>query len=718
MKKYLILLVLAYLPTFIFGQNQMLSVEDAIMKANTTLAPANLQGLQWRSNDTYTFIQDNTLKEFSVNGKLERKLLDVQHFNAYLKGMKLDTVKNLPNPVWISGGKGYFLKDTLLLLYNISETKEKISESWLHANSIAKNADNIDIDKSSLNIAYTLDNNLFIALRSGKNKQITHNENKGIVNGTSVHRDEFGIKKGTYWSPSGKLLAFYRMDQSMVTDYPIVDLNLRPAKAEEIKYPMAGMKSHEVTVGVYNSTTEKTIFLKTGEPKEQYLTNITWSPDEKYIYIQVLNRAQNHMWLNKYDAMTGEFVKTLFEEKNDKFVEPLNPLYFLKTQAHEFIYFSQRDGWMHLYKYNDEGKLIGQLTKGAWIVEDILGTDPNEKYIYFHATKESPVDIAAFRLNLSTLEINKVSQGTGMHTALLSPDAKYILDKYSNARLPRQINLINTSGVQTKTLLTADNPLKDYKLGETKLLTNIKAADGTPLYARIILPPGFDATKKYPSVTYLYNGPHAQMVTNNWLCGSNLWMQYMAQQGFIVFTIDGRGSANRGLVFEQATFRHLGDEEMADQLKGNEYLRSLPYIDTARMGIHGWSFGGFMTTTMMLKAPGTYKVGVAGGPVIDWKYYEIMYTERYMDTPEENKEGFDKANLLNYVKNLRGKLLMIHGTSDPVVVWQHSLMFVKKCVDEGKQLDYFVYPGHPHNVLGKDRVHLMTKISEYFKSNL
>jgi dipeptidyl-peptidase-4 len=162
----------------------------------------------------------------------------------------------------------------------------------------------------------------------------------------------------------------------------------------------------------------------------------------------------------------------------------------------------------------------------------------------------------------------------------------------------------------------------------------------------------------------------------------------------------------------------LGDEEMADQLKGNEYLRSLPYIDTARMGIHGWSFGGFMTTTMMLKAPGTYKVGVAGGPVIDWKYYEIMYTERYMDTPEENKEGFDKANLLNYVKNLRGKLLMIHGTSDPVVVWQHSLMFVKKCVDEGKQLDYFVYPGHPHNVLGKDRVHLMTKISEYFKSNL
>ena len=694
-------------------------MEDAILKGGTTLAATNMQGLQWRGNNTYTFIKDNALIEANIKDAKNKTLLRLHNYNALLQGMKMDTLKSLPNPTWLSDGDGLFTQDTILLKYNCFENKDKITENWSNINSWNKNAENLDIEKSTFNVAYTRDNNLFISLRGGKIIQVTDEKNAGIVFGTSVHRDEFGIKKGTYWSPNGNFLAFYRMDQSMVTDYPIVDIGDRPAEEKSIKYPMAGMKSHEVTVGVYSITTGKTIYLKTGEPKEQYLTNVTWSPDEKYIYIQVLNRGQNHAWLNKYDASSGELVKTLLEETNDKFVEPLNPLYFFKKNPHEFIYFSQRDGWMHLYRYNDEGKLISQLTKGNWLVNDIIGMDAEEKHLFFHSTMESPVDIEAYSLDLSTLKIVKISQGNGTHNAILNTDGKYLLDKYSSATIPREIDLVNANGTLAKTLLKAENPLKDYKIGETKLITSIKAADGkTMLYARIILPPNFDPNKKYPSVTYLYNGPHAQMVTNSWLCGSNLWMQYMAQQGFIVFTIDGRGSSNRGLEFEQAIFRHCGDNEMADQLEGNKYLRSLPFVDTARMGIHGWSYGGFMTTSMMLKSPGTYKVAVAGGPVIDWKYYEIMYTERYMDTPQENPDGYDHANLLNYVKNLRGKLLVIHGTVDPVVVWQHSLMFVKKCVDEGKQLDYFVYPGHPHNIYGKDRVHLMTKVSEYFKTNL
>ena len=694
-------------------------MEEAILKGGTTLAATNMQGLQWRGNNTYTFIKDNALIEANIKDAKNKTLLRLHNYNALLQGMKMDTLKSLPNPTWLSDGDGLFTQDTILLKYNCIENKDKITENWSNINSWNKNAENLDIEKSTFNVAYTRGNNLFVSLRGGKMIQVTDEKNTGIVFGTSVHRDEFGIKKGTYWSPNGNFLAFYRMDQSMVTDYPIVDIGERPAEEKSIKYPMAGMKSHEVTVGVYSIATGKTIYLKTGEPKEQYLTNVTWSPDEKYIYIQVLNRGQNHAWLNKYDASSGELVKTLLEETNDKFVEPLNPLYFFKKTPHEFIYFSQRDGWMHLYRYNDEGKLISQLTKGNWLVNDIIGMDAQEKHLFFHSTMESPVDIEAYFLDLSTLKIVKISQGNGTHNAMLSNDGKYLLDKYSSATIPREIDLVNANGTLAKILLKAENPLKDYKLGETKLITSIKAADGkTMLYARIILPPNFDPNKKYPSVTYLYNGPHAQMVTNSWLCGSNLWMQYMAQQGFIVFTIDGRGSSNRGLEFEQAIFRHCGDNEMADQQEGNKYLRSLPYVDTARMGIHGWSYGGFMTTTMMLKSPGTYKVAVAGGPVIDWKYYEIMYTERYMDTPQENPDGFDHANLLNYVKNLRGKLLVIHGTVDPVVVWQHSLMFVKKCVDEGKQLDYFVYPGHPHNIYGKDRVHLMTKVSEYFKTNL
>jgi dipeptidyl-peptidase-4 len=219
-------------------------------------------------------------------------------------------------------------------------------------------------------------------------------------------------------------------------------------------------------------------------------------------------------------------------------------------------------------------------------------------------------------------------------------------------------------------------------------------------------------------LVYLYNGPHSQMVTNSWMAGGELWYQYMAEKGFMVFTVDGRGTSYRGKAFEQATHRQLGTKEMEDQLKGVDYLKSLLYVDASRIGVHGWSFGGFMTTSLMTRHPGVFKVGAAGGPVIDWTYYEIMYTERYMDSPQDNKEGYEKNNLLNYVDKLKGKLLMIHGAQDPVVVWQHSILYQKKAVDKGIQLDYYVYPGHEHNVLGKDRGHLMEKITDYFIDNL
>jgi dipeptidyl-peptidase 4 len=311
-----------------------------------------------------------------------------------------------------------------------------------------------------------------------------------------------------------------------------------------------------------------------------------------------------------------------------------------------------------------------------------------------------------------------LSQGSGTHSAKLSPNGNYIIDTYSSQVTPRKIWVINNKdGKVAQTLLTSKNPVADYALGEVTIFP-IKADDGTDLYTRMITPPNFDKNKKYPVVVYVYGGPHLQLVTNSWLGGANLWMQLMAQKGYIVFTLDPRGTSGRGLEFEQETFRQLGTVEIADQLRGVEYLKSLPYVDADRMGIHGWSFGGFMTTSMMLKSPDTFKVGVAGGPVIDWNYYEIMYTERYMDSPEQNPEGYKNANLLNYVKNLKGKLLMIHGTVDDVVVWQHSLAFIKKAVDEGILLDYFVYPGHPHNVIGKDRVHLMRKVTQYLDDNL
>ena len=386
---------------------------------------------------------------------------------------------------------------------------------------------------------------------------------------------------------------------------------------------------------------------------------------------------------------------------------------FLPGSNKDFIWQSQRTGYNHLFWYNTDKGLVKQITKGDWLVNEILGFNEKKKEIYFSSTKETPLEKHLYKVNWQTTKITRLDKDAGIHNGILSKDGTYLYDVFANASTPRIANIINTQTFQTKNILTAENPLKNFQRPEIQNIT-LKADDGTPLYGKLILPTDFDKTKKYPVIVYLYNGPHLQLVTNNFPASGNLWYEYMAQRGYIVFTMDGRGSSNRGTQFEQAVFRNLGETEMKDQLKGVEYLKSLPFVNAEKMGIHGWSFGGFMTTSFMLKYPEVFKAGVAGGPVIDWTLYEIMYTERYMDTPKENPEGYAKANLLDKVQNLKGKLLMIHGAQDDVVVWQHSVKFLKSAVDKGVQLDYFVYPGHPHNVSGKDRVHLMQKVTDYF----
>jgi dipeptidyl-peptidase 4 len=693
------------------AQDKMLTMEDAII--NPALQPENLRQLNWvAGSDDFTYVKDNALVRGSAKSTKHKTILAVDKLSAALQAAGAKEVKSFPAVLWQDAHTMVLNLQGKIFNYNLKNGKATIVTSY------AADAENAELDPTKQRIAYTKGNNLYVSAPGAADVAVTNEQNEGIVNGQAAHRSEFGISKGTFWSPTGKNLAFYRMDQTMVTDYPLVDVAPLPAKLNNIKYPMAGGKSHHVTVGVYNTATKQTTFLKTGEPAEQYLTNITWSPDEKYIYIAVVNRDQNDMKLNQYDAATGDFVKTLLEEKHDKYVEPEKGLYFVPGKNNQFVRVSERTGYDHLYLYDTNGKEIRTLTKGDWMITDVLGFSKDGKKLYYSATAESPLERHFYSVDLSNGKNTRLSQGSGTHSAKLSPNGNYIIDTYSSQVTPRKIWVINNKdGKVAQTLLTSKNPVADYALGEVTIFP-IKADDGTDLYTRMITPPNFDKNKKYPVVVYVYGGPHLQLVTNSWLGGANLWMQLMAQKGYIVFTLDPRGTSGRGLEFEQETFRQLGTVEMADQLRGVEYLKSLPYVDADRMGIHGWSFGGFMTTSMMLKSPDTFKVGVAGGPVIDWNYYEIMYTERYMDSPEQNPEGYKNANLLNYVKDLKGKLLMIHGTVDDVVVWQHSLAFIKKAVDEGILLDYFVYPGHPHNVIGKDRVHLMRKVTQYLDDNL
>ncbi|WP_242927488.1 S9 family peptidase [Pontibacter vulgaris] len=696
------------------AQDKMLTMEDAII--NPALNPENLRQLNWiKGTDDFSYLKQNGKEAILMRGNAkaskQQEILTLTKLNTALQAAGAEVLKGFPQVQWVDGSTFIFTAQNKVYKYDLKAGKAQAVTSY------AAEAENTEFDPTLQRLAYTKGNNLYISTAGAPDVAVTNEANAGIVNGQAAHRSEFGISKGTFWSPNGSSLAFYRMDQTMVTDYPLVDVTPLPAKLNNIKYPMAGGKSHHVTVGVYNLNSKKTTFLKTGEPADQYLTNITWSPDEKSIYIAVLNRDQNHLKLNQYDAATGNFVKTLLEEKHEKYVEPEHGLYFVPGKNNQFVWVSERSGFDHLYLFDTNGKQLRQLTSGNWMVTDILGFSKNGKELYYTSTAESPLERHVYAVSLDKGKSTRLTQGSGTHSASLSPAGNYFIDNYSSEATPRKIWVVDTKGKTRQTLLTAKDPLTAYKLGETTIFP-IKAEDGTDLYTRMITPPDFDKTKKYPVVVYLYGGPHVQLVNNSWLAGANLWMHLMAQKGYVVFTIDSRGSGSRGLAFENATFRQLGTVEMADQLRGVEYLKSLPYVDANRMGIHGWSFGGFMTTSLMLHSPETFKVGVAGGPVIDWKYYEIMYTERYMDTPEQNKEGYEKANLLNYIPNLKGKLLMIHGTVDDVVVWQHSLSFLKKAVDEGVLLDYFVYPGHPHNVRGKDRVHLMRKVTQYLDDTL
>ncbi len=697
----------------LFGQSKMLTLRDVTTDAYKYY-PKTLRQLDFRPNsDEVTFISKNDdsenliSKDFKTNS--EKQIISLNDFNNKIIGINSPSFRSFPKIDWESVDSFRFWDGDSLFLYNVKD------KSISYLNSVRDSAENIDIGDNK-HIAYTIGNNLFIALNN-KQIQITDDLNQGILNGQYVSRNEFGIFKGTFWSPKNSYIAFYRKDQSKVSDYPIVDISYRPAKVENIKYPMAGMTSEKVTLGVYNIKTGKTIFLKTGNNTDHYLTGITWDPSEKYIYIGILNRDQNHLEEIKYTVSTGDSVSTLFEERNEKYVQPLNGLFFVKNHPDEFLWLSRRDGWNHFYLYNTQGKLISELNKGNWEVTDYIGFDKEGDNLFYTSTEDSPLDRNLYSVNLDSGKKLRLTNESGVHAITINDEGDFFIDRYSSLTIPNKLQVLNNKGKILTSLLTSPDPLKEYAIGKTNIF-KLKSKDGFDLYCRMILPAQFDSTKKYPTLVYVYGGPGIQLITDSWLGGAGLWLNYMSEHGYIVFTLDNRGSANRGLAFEQVTFRNLGTNEIQDQQLGVNFLKSLNFVDTTKLGVFGWSFGGFMTTSLMTRTPGLFKVAVAGGSVINWEYYEVMYTERYMDTPLQNPEGYKKSNLLNYAKNLKGKLLMIHGTSDPIVVWQHDLMFIKKCADLGIPVDYFVYPGQEHGVRGIDTYHLYDKITTYFKDFL
>lgn len=612
--------------------------------------------------------------------------------------------------------KQFTLEDLNFGGKNYRQMSPKSLRLWWNGNTLV-NSDTLGKPKGYPQV-FSREHNIYVQTSVGSEPQrVTDDGNRQRVYGEAVHRNEFGINSGIFLSPDKSRFAFYRMDQSMVTDYPQVNTFERVATLEPDAYPMAGMKSHKVTVGVYDIASGKTVWLDLGDVTDRYFTNICWAPDGKTVYLFEVNRDQTDTSLDVYDTTTGKKLRTLYTEHSDKYVEPQHPVAFLPWDAGKFILWSERDGYNHLYLYNTDGKLLRQLTQGKYVDQEIIGFCPKTKSVIIRSNELHPLQSNIFALSMNGKR-TLLDNGKGVHRGILSDDGTQLVDVYSTPDIPRSYDIINTVKKTRKEYFTAPDPWEEYAVPTYKS-GSIKAADGvTDLYYRLVLPPDFDETKKYPTVVYVYGGPHAHNVDASWHWASRSWETYMAQKGYVLFILDNRGSENRGRDFEQATFRNLGQEEMKDQMKGVEFLKSLPYVDMDRLGVHGWSFGGFMTTSLMTTYPDVFKVGVAGGPVIDWKWYEVMYGERYMDTPESNPEGYARTSLLAKAKNLKGKLQIIIGMNDPTVVPQHALQFLDACIKAGTQPDFFVYPGEGHNMMGHSSVHLHERITQYFEDYL
>ncbi len=692
--------------------SQVFTVEDVEINIHTKFKTGHLSNIRWNTDSSIIFTDNDSLFEYNMYYDQKEYQCSLDDLNKAVEDYGLLPLNHFPSLKLASADEFYMILDSIILVYDLPNRQIRSTIP------LDGNAENINYCEKYRKAAFTVKGNLYIADDEHKIRQITFDSIDGIVNGEIVHRNEFGIEEGSFWSPDGSMLAFYHKDETTVTKYPHIDFQSRIADAHWIRYPMAGMKSEKVELYVYSLTNNSFIRINAKGDPEQYLTNITWSPDSKYIYIQQLNRGQDTLRMVQYETTGGEETAVLFSEINKKYVEPQSKIIFDATHKRSFLYQSSRDGYNHLYLYDADKEKLVQLTSGEWEVLEYKGFDSKHNELFFTATEKSVLESHLYKLNIRTKQMERLTQADGMHTVVMNKKKNAFVDYYSSYNIPRIIQVSTVDHSIRKSLIDADNKFGDYDMGEVTI-SKIKSADGeTDLYYRLIKPVNFEPDKKYPVIIYVYGGPHLQLITNSWMGRTEMWQQYMAQRGYIGFVIDPRGSENRGLEFENAVYRKLGIPQLEDYKAAIDFLSTYDYVDMSRIGVHGWSFGGYMTISLLVNYPEIFKVGVAGGPVIDWKFYEVMYTERYMDTPNENPEGYELTNLNNSIHNLKGKLLIIQGGQDPIVVPQHCMSFIQNCIENKKQVDFFIYPTHEHNVIGFDRVHLTTKISDYFLENL
>lgn len=690
---------------------QHLSVEDIEINRLKKLAPQKIRNLQWRpGHDDLIFSNDSAIIGTGLSGG-DSILMTREELNGLLRQKGLDTLKRIPSIRLRSANTFSFLQGNSMLLVDMHAREAWKLFGWPEKAAFVTPSPDLKY------CAYALGPDIFLLDQDNKTINLSEETEQDFVNGREVYRNEFGMTTGIYWSPDGKHLAWYRKDEHRVSNYPLVDISQRVATLVPDKYPMAGMESEQTWVRIYHLERKKTITLDFSAVQAAYHTNPSWSADGKHIFFQHLNRGQDTLRVRQYDVASGKYLDECFTETDEQYVEPLNPLFFLKDGSNNFLYQSARSGFNHIYRYSRSEDKLEPMTSGNWEVTELIGADTRGN-IYFMATGESPLERHLYRRDRESGEIELLTAVPGVHRVQMNEAYTAFTDCYDSRTIPYACEIRNAEGELMRHLLRSDDPFKEFTMGQSEYGT-LKAADeATDLHYHMILPPGFDSTQSYPVVLYVYGGPHVQLIRNQWKGRIDLLGHYLAQRGVVFLQVDPRGSSGRGAGFEQVIHRQTGIPQMEDYLATINWLNEKPWIDSSRMGITGWSFGGYMTIMMMTWHPEIFHAGVAGGPVVDWSLYEVMYGERYMDTPRENPEGYKNTNLTHYVGALSSDLLIIQGYLDDVVVPQHCLSFVEACIKQGTYVDLFIYPMHEHNVSGTDRIHLTQMITDYLLERL
>lgn len=588
-----------------------------------------------------------------------------------------------------------------LLEWPASESDPLLADSSLHSTA-----------PGDARVAYVRGHQLWIGERDKTTQQLTNDGSPDIVYGAAAHRAEFGITSGLFWSPDARWLAFSREDMRPIAAYPYQDLNAEPPAPGHGRYPMAGRVHSRVTIGVCDTTTGGVRYLEHVPLTDDYWTNVAVTNAGK-VFVTRVNRGQDSLELVRYDAASGKPERVLLREQDREWIEPEHPPTFLDDGS--FLWWSSRDGHRHLWLYTKDGGPRHQVTKGDFDVQILLGVDA--EHVWFQAAGADPRQLHLFRAPLAGGDVEQLTRGRGTHSASLSPDKQRAFITHSSLEQPPRCYILDLGPDEIEQLPPIHDPLADTRLPLQQFF-EVTASDGTTLYGHVAIPPNRRDGERCPVLLYVYGGPHAQLVTDRWLGGAPLWLQALAAEGYVVCRLDNRGTPNRGIEFEQAVFRRLGMLEVDDQLRAVAWLGQQPFVDSARIAVHGWSYGGYMTLRLLLLAPDKFACGISGAPVTDWRMYETGYTERYMDTPAENANGYDDASVLPLAGRLQDPLLLVHGTDDRTVMWAQTLRFVDRCIDAGKDLTYFPYPMQKHGLVGRDRAHFLRLLRAFLHRNL